>query len=205
MAIASLTTLESTCNKIMPTAMRCILISVALLLVAKFVFLPTNHSDVPSEVAKLVSNISGSHDIERINDGATLRIQDYSVPSEREPFPLEESVVEYGGQEYLEVGSAISVSDFESKIYTTFVEAKLVGEYVAANGIYHPLEADSIEVNYGEFIDVNSFVIADVTDSPTDVVDRGPFIKVNSLDESIGEQIEIVDDIAIGEFIPLKR
>ena len=192
-------------NKIMPNAMRYILVSVALLLVAKFVFLPTNHSDVPSEVAQSSTNTSGSDDIEGINNGPTLRIEDYIAAIEREPFPLEESVVEYGGQEYLEVGSAISVSDFESQIYTASGEEKLVGEYVDANGTYHPLEAGSIEVNYGEFIDADSFVISEITDSPTDGVDRGPFIEVNSLDESLGEQIKVVDDISIGEFIPLTR
>jgi hypothetical protein len=192
-------------NKIMPNAMRYILISVALLLVAKFVFLPNNHGDVPSEIAQPSTNISGSDDIEKINDGPTLRVEDYIAAIEQEPFPLEESVVVYGGQEYLEVGSAISVSYFESKIYTASGEEKLVGEYVDANGTYHPLEADSIEVNHGEFIDVDSFVISDITDSPTGSVDRGPFIEVNSLDESLGEQIEVGNDISIGEFIPLPR
>jgi len=192
-------------NKSVPNAMRYILVSVALLLVAKFVFLPNNDGDVSSKIAQSSTNISGSDDIQRTIDGPTLKVEDYLAAKKQEPFPLEESVVEYGGQEYLEVGSAISVSDFESEIYTASGEEKLVGEYVDANGTYHPLEADSIEVNYGEFIDVDSFVIADITDSPTDSVDRGPFIEVNSLDESLGEQIEVGDDISIGEFIPLPR
>lgn len=189
----------------MANAIRYISISVALLLVAKFVSLPTKDSDVPSEVARSSSDISGSDDIESINDSPTLTVEEYIAAIEREPIPLEESVVEYGGQEHLEVGSVISVSDFESEIYTASGEETLVGEYVDANGGYYPLEDDSTEVNSGEFIDVNSFVIGDITDSPTDSVDRGPFIKVNSLDESLGEQIEVVDDISIGEFIPLTR
>ena len=205
MAIASPTIFESMLNKIMPKTLHCILVSAALLFAAKLAFFPSNQGDVVSEIAQPSKSISSPDDIERLNDGPTIKVDDYLTAIEQEPFPLAKSVVVYGGQDYLEVGDAISISDFESKIYMAFEEKKPVGEYIDANENYYPFEGDSIQVNDGEFIDVDSLVTSGLNDSQTENVDRGPFIEINSLDESLGGQVDFGNDISIGEFVPLLR
>ena len=139
-------------------------------------------------------------------DGSTVvRVHDYLSTIQHEPVPLAEIVASYDEQDVLEIGDTISVSDFESSIYLTLDEEQNIGEHIDPNADYDLLAADSPELIQGELIEIDDFESSQPGGSVTETLDLGPFIDVSNLDATFGEPVDVVEEISVGEFIPLKR
>lgn len=134
-----------------------------------------------------------------------VRVHDYLSTIQHEPVPLAEIVASYDGQDVLEIGDTISVSDFESSIYLNLDEEQNIGEYIDANSDYEFLEVDPPQLIQGETIRIDDFESSQLGDSFTETLNRGPFIDVSNLDATFGESADVLEEISVGEFIPLKR
>ncbi len=134
-----------------------------------------------------------------------VRVHDYLTTIQHEPVPLDEIVASYDGQDVLEIGDTISVSYFESSIYLTLDEEQNIGEYIDAKSDYELLEVDSPELIQGETIRIDDFESSQPGGSFTETLNLGPFIDVSNLDATFGEAADDVEEISVGEYIPLKR
>ena len=134
-----------------------------------------------------------------------IRVHDYLSTIQHEPVPLDKIVASNDGQDVLEIGDTISVSDFESSIYLTLDEEQKIGEYIDANSDYELLEVDPPELIQGETIRIDDFESSQPGGSFTEALNLGPFIDVSNLDATFGESADDVEEISVGEYIPLER
>ena len=134
-----------------------------------------------------------------------VRVHDYLSTIQHEPVPLAEIVASYDGQDVLEIGDPISVSDFESSIYLTLDDEQNIGEYIDANSDHDLLKVDPPELIEGETIPIDDFESSQLGRSFTETLNLGPFIDVSNLDATFGESADDVEEISVGEYIPLKR
>ena len=144
-------------------------------------------------------------DLDEADGSRVVRVHDYLSTIQHEPVPLAEIVASYDGQDVLEIGDTISVSDFESSIYLNLDEEQNIGEYIDANSDYDLLEVDPPELIQGETIRIDDFESSQPGGSFTETLDLCPFIGVSNLDPTFGESADVVEEISVGEFIPLKR
>ena len=144
-------------------------------------------------------------DLGEADGSRVVRVHDYLSTIQHEPVPLAEIVASYDGQDVLEIGDTISVSDFESSIYLTLDEEQNIGEYIDANSDYDLLAVESPELIQGEVVGIDDFESSQPGGSFTETLNRGPFIDVSDLDATFGESAGDLEEISVGEFIPLKR
>ena len=130
---------------------------------------------------------------------------EYLNTIQHEPVLLAEIVASYDEQDVLEIRDPISVSDFESSIYLTLDEEQNIGEYIDANSDYDLLAVESPELIQGEVVGIDDFESSQPGGSFTETLNRGPFIDVSDLDATFGESAGDLEEISVGEFIPLKR
>ena len=146
-----------------------------------------------------------SRDLGEADGSRVVRVHDYLNTIQHEPVPLDEIVASYDEQDVLEIGDAISVSDFESSIYLTLDEEQNIGDYIDASSDFDLLAADSPELMQGEFVGIGDFESSQPGGSFTETLNRGPFIDVSDLDATFGESAGDLEEISVGEFIPLRR
>ena len=167
-------------------------------------FLRDSAHDVDA-VEQLEAQSLDDSDLSEADGSPAVRVQDYLSAIQLEPVPLAEIVVSSDEQDVLEIGDVISVSDFESNIYLALDEEQNIGEYIDANSDYDLLALDSPELIEGEAIRIDDFESSQPGGSFTETLDLGPFIDVSNLDATFGEPVDFVEEISVGEFIPLKR
>ena len=167
-------------------------------------FLSNSAHDVDTAEQLGAQSLDNS-DLGEADGSRVVRVHDYLNTIQHEPVPLAEIVASYDGQDVLEIGDPISVSDFESSIYLTLDEEQNIGEYIDANSDYDLLEVDPPELIEGETIRIDDFESSQPGGSFTETLERGPFIDVSNLDATFGEPADVVEEISVGEFIPLKR
>lgn len=167
-------------------------------------FLSNSAHDVDT-AEKLGAQSLEDRDLGEADGSTVVRVHDYLRTIQHEPVPLAEIVASYDEQDVLEIGDTISVSDFESSIYSALDEEQNIGEYIDPNADYDLLAADSPELIQGELIEIDDFESSQPGGSVTETLDLGPFIDVSNLDATFGEPVDVVEEISVGEFIPLKR
>jgi hypothetical protein len=167
-------------------------------------FLSNSAHDVDTAEQLGAQSVDDS-DLGEADGTPVVRVHDYLSTIQHEPVPLAEIVASDDEQDVLEIGDAISVSDFESSIYLTLGEEQNIGEYIDANSDYDFLAVDSPELIQGETIRIDDFESSQPGGSFTEALDLGPFIDVSNLDVTFGEPADAVEEISVGEFIPLKR
>ena len=168
------------------------------------VFLSNSAYDVDAAEQLGTQSVDDSY-LDEAGGAPVVRVHDYLSTIQHEPVPLAEIAASYDVQDVLEIGATISVSDFESSIYLTLDEEQNIGEYIDANSDYDLLAVDSPELIQGETIRIHDFESSQPGGSFTETLDRGPFIDVSNLDVTFGEPADVVEEMSVGEFIPLKR
>ena len=168
------------------------------------VFLSNSAHDVGTAEQLGAQSVDDS-DLGEADGSRVVRVHDYLSTIQHEPVPLAEIVALYDEQDVLEIGDPISVGDFESSIYLTLDEEQNIGEYIDANSDYDLLAVDSPELIQGETIRIDDFESSQPGGSFTETLNRGPFIDVSDLDATFGESAGDLEEISVGEFIPLKR
>ena len=168
------------------------------------VFLSNSAHDVDT-AEQLGAQSADDGDLTEADGTPVVRVHDYLSTIQHEPVPLAEIVASYDEQDVLEIGDPISVSDFESSIYLTLDEEQNIGEYIDANSDYDLLEVDPPELIQGETVRIDDFESSQPGGSFTETLNRGAFIDVSNLDATFGESADDVEEISVGEFLPLKR
>ena len=167
-------------------------------------FLSNSAHDVDT-AEQLGAQSLDNRDLGEADGSRVVRVHDYLNTIQHEPVPLDEIVASYDEQDVLEIGDPISVSDFESSIYLTLDEEQNIGEYIDANSDYDLLAVESPELIQGEVVGIDDFESSQPGGSFTETLNRGPFIDVSDLDATFGESAGDLEEISVGEFIPLKR